>query len=91
MITRVTSNPSGLSLGPAATRATNPYARTGASQRWSNTMAVTAMTTTPAATRRAETSFTGSGNENNRGLSIVDSTGQLFYRVIGPVTTPTRR
>src|SRR5688572_12848544 len=35
------------------------------SQGWSSTIAATDITTTPAATRRADTSFTGFGNVNS--------------------------
>ena len=59
----MTSSPSGENLGPASTRATNPYARTRVSHSRSKAMVSAAIPTTPTATRRAEISFTGFGKE----------------------------
>ena len=61
VITRVTSCPRGLSVGPVRTRARNPYAITAVSHGCSSTIASALINTTPAATRRADTSLTGSG------------------------------
>ena len=60
--TRVTNCPSGLKVGPVPTRATNPYVSGIKTQIWSNATIVKLIQTTPAATSRAEYSFTGLGN-----------------------------
>src|SRR6185437_146060 len=49
-----------------STRATNPYAITAVSHGWSRAIVRTLIRTTPPATRRADTSLTGSGKENSR-------------------------
>jgi hypothetical protein len=71
--TLVTSCPSGLSVGPVSTRATNPYASGISSQGWSNTIADDAMMRTPPATRRADSSLTGFGNENSSRVVMTPS------------------
>ena len=67
--TRVTSWPSGLNRGPASTRATKPYASGRTSHVCPNSRAVAAITTTPPATNRADTSFTGLGKLNSRDMA----------------------
>ncbi|GIT76456.1 MAG: hypothetical protein Ct9H300mP31_09870 [Acidimicrobiaceae bacterium] len=62
--TRVIRLPSGLSVGPVATRARNPQARTTTSSVHPVARMTTHWSTTPVATSRAETSSTGCGNEN---------------------------
>src|SRR6185437_15712253 len=49
------------SVGPVSTRATNPYASGTSSHGWREASVATTSTTTPPATRRAETSLTGFG------------------------------
>ena len=77
------------------TRATKPYAITIVAQRRSKASVSTTMTTTPAATRRAETSFTGLGNEKNaltrlaavsvlRLVLMTDSLDSLYLDVVQP-------
>src|SRR5579862_7945080 len=61
--TRVAKNASGLSFGPVSARAAKPYARTGRIKPCWNAIAATARTATTPATRRADVSLTGFGNE----------------------------
>ena len=64
--TCVASRPSGLNVGPAATRATKPYASGPSTQVQPRMRTSSVITTTPAATTRAATSFTGFGKRKSR-------------------------
>ena len=58
------SNPIGLSVGPVAVRAINPYVMKTSRNSLPNTWNVRVRNTTIAATKRAAYSFTGFGNSN---------------------------
>lgn len=62
MTTRVANCPSGLSVGPAATRAAKPYVSGTMTHCWSVSAATVDIATTPEATTRADVSLTGWGN-----------------------------
>src|SRR5262245_53250604 len=65
VMTFVTRRPSGLNRGPAASRATNPKA-SGTTTHCCPARIAIVIRTTPAATSRADTSFTGLGSAGVR-------------------------
>jgi hypothetical protein len=99
VMTRVESWPSGLSVGPVATRAEKPYVSGRRIQGWSSNTEVEAMATTPAATIRADVSFTGFGKRRRSELNIgkgafLSSVEAGRPQVVGQRviwSTPTRR
>ena len=62
VITRVAIVASGLKVGPAATRAANPYVNATSTMVEFVSRNVVLIKTTPAATSRADVSLTGFGN-----------------------------
>ena len=62
--TRVTSAASGSNRGPQATRSANSTASTTMIQGWRSTRQASPISAVPAATPRADTSFTGLGKLN---------------------------
>src|ERR1019366_46907 len=91
---RVTRSPSGLNVGPLRTRATKPYAITAVSHGWPKTIAARLSSTTPLATRRADTSLTGFGKEKTRAAQPRASGNALMSdgaAISSPALAPTSR